>query len=344
MGPLYCPRCRRPWYACTCRRKSEELPEKIDCSFICMPAFLNFDKEKNKKDMFITQSGAVAVKKNGNKNSSEFGGSTFGGSTFGGNDDCFIRNESSYVIESQCSDKMFDSTGPTRVYDPNENIENTDPNVPNENNNDDDDYPNDLVEGVDEEFLNGFLDEKKESVVYNHEMENKRNFIRRKLDFCKKFYFDANDQLLLNHRSFLRYSGITTFDVGYAWKNKVDKMDKIELLCQLVNEVNQIKACCLQLYYRESAVSVSKGRREKLVKKYIGIGHEKDFNESVEREVKEFVWFLKTYKKRYLDVKDRVMKVLGLDEEFLKSIKTFEDVYDYFIYHLDTKNGQFNVV
>lgn len=327
MGPLYCPRCRRPWYACTCRRKSEELPEKIDCSFTCMAAFLNFDKEK--------------VKKNVNRNF-EFGGSTFGGSTFGGSEH---GNNDSYVIESQCSDKLFDSTGPTRVYDPKENIENNDPNVPvDENVNDDDNYPNDLVEGVDEEFLNGFLDEKKESVVYNHEMENKRNFIRRKLDFCKKFYFDANDQLLLNHRSFLRYSGITTFDVGYAWKNKVDKMDKIELLCQLVNEVNQIKACCLQLYYRESAVSVSKGRREKLVKKYIGTGHEKDFNESVEREVKEFVWFLKIYKKRYLDVKDRVIKVLGLDEEFLKSIKTFEDVYDYFIYHLDAKNGQFNIV
>lgn len=326
MGPLYCPRCRRPWYACTCRRKSDELPEKIDCSFTCMAAFLNFDKEKNKKNV--------------NRNS-EFGGSTFGGSTFGGSE---RGNNDSYVIESQCSDKLFDSTGPTRVYDPNENIENTDPNVNDENVHDDDNVATDLVEGVDEDFLNGFLDEKKESVVYNHEMENKRNFIRRKLDFCKKFYFDANDQLLLNHRSFLKYSGIPTFEVGYAWKNRVDKMDKIELLCQLVNEVSQIKACCLQLYYRESAVSVSKGRRDKLVRKYIGEGHEQEFKESVEKEVKEFVWFLKVYKKRYLDIKDRIVKVLGLDEEFLKSIKTFEDVYDYFIFHLDLKKGSYNLL
>lgn len=328
--PGYCPR-HGPFAGVVCwqcirGKKSEELPEKIDCSFTCMAAFLNFDKEK--------------MKKNVNRNS-EFNNSTFGSSNVNGTE---YGNDNSYVIESQCSDKLFDSTGPTRVYDPNENIENTNPNVPVENVNDDDDVAPNLVEGVDEDFLNGFLDEKKESVVYNHEMENKRNFIRRKLDFCKKFYFDANDQLLLNHRSFLKYSGISTFEVGYAWKNRVDKMDKIELLCQLVNEVNQIKACCLQLYYRESAVSVSKGRRDKLVKKYIGEGHEQEFKESVEREVKEFVWFLKVYKKRYLDIKDRIVKILGLDEEFLKSIKTFEDVYDYFIYHLDLKKGCFNVM
>lgn len=321
MGPLYCPRCRRPWYACNCRRKYEELPEKIDCSFICMPAFLNFDKNKPNKN-----NGSCI-----NNDSTPY-------STSNASFRDIIHQP--HQPEPDIFDEIVSSGSTTVLCDSNKDVENRDPNIPDDN----DDFRDDLVEGVDEEFLNGFLDEKKESVVYNHEMENKRNFIRRKLDFCKKFYFDANDQLLLNHRSFLKYSGITTFEVGYAWKNRVDKMDKIELLCQLVNEVNQIKACCLQLYYRESAVSVSKGRREKLVKKYIGIGHEKDFNESVEREVKEFVWFLKTYKKRYLDVKDRVMKVLGLDEEFLKSIKTFEDVYDYFIYHLDKKNGQFNVV
>ena len=253
----------------------------------------------------------------------EFGGSTFGGSTFGGSE--------------FGSEPLFDSTGPTEIYNPNENDENHDPNVPLDDN--DDDVDNDhLVEGVDEEFLTGFLDENKGSVVYNNKMEEKRNYLRKKLDYNKRFYFDANDQLLLNHRSFLKYSQISTFEVGYAWKNRVDRMDKVELLSQLVNEINQIKACCLQLYYRESAVSVSKRRRHHLVEKYIGSGHEKDFNESVEREVKEFVWFLKVYKKRYLDIKDRVVKVLGLDEDLIKSVKTYEDVYDYFIYRLDSNN------
>lgn len=244
-------------------------------------------------------------------------------------------NYDSYVIESQSSEPLFDSNGPTRIYDPNENDENHDPNVSLDDNDDDNDNVP-LVEGVDEEFLNGFLDEGKDSVVYNNKMEEKRNYLRKKLDYNKRFYFDANDQLLLNHRSFLKYSQISTFEVGYAWKNRVDRMDKVELLSQLVNEINQIKACCLQLYYRESAVSVSKRRRHHLVEKYIGGGHEKDFNESVEREVKEFVWFLKVYKKRYLDIKDRVVRVLGLDEDLIKSIKTYDDVYDYFIYRLDS--------
>lgn len=248
-----------------------------------------------------------------------------------------FRDDNSYFIESQSSEPLFDSSGPTRIYNPNENDENCDPNVPMDDN--DDDVDNDhLVEGVDEEFLNGFLDESKGSVVYNNKMEEKRNYLRKKLDYNKRFYFDANDQLLLNHRSFLKYSQISTFEVGYAWKNRVDRMDKVELLSQLVNEINQIKACCLQLYYRESAVSVSKRRRHHLVEKYIGSGHEKDFNESVEREVKEFVWFLKVYKKRYLDIKDRVVRILGLDEDLIKSIKTYEDVYDYFIYRLDSNN------
>lgn len=248
-----------------------------------------------------------------------------------------FRDDNSYFIESQSSEPLFDSTGPTIIYDPNENDENHDPNVPMDDNDDNIDT-NSLVEGVDEEFLNGFLDENKNTVVFNNKMEEKRNYLRKKLDYSKRFYFDANDQLLLNHRSFLKYSQISTFEVGYAWKNRVDRMDKIELLTQLVNEINQIKACCLQLYYRESAVSVSKRRRHHLVEKYIGTSHEKDFNETVEKEVKEFVWFLKVYKKRYLDIKDRVSKVLGLDEDLIKSIKTFDDVYDYFIYRLDSNN------
>lgn len=295
----------------------------------------------NPKQGFEKENRKILQRKNGSNKLrlsygklSEFGGSTFGGSTFG---DSEHGNNDSYVIESQSSEPLFDSTGPTKVYDPNENSENINPNVPMDDN--DDDVDNDhLVEGVDEEFLTGFLDENKGSVVYNNKMEEKRNYLRKKLDYNKRFYFDANDQLLLNHRSFLKYSQISTFEVGYAWKNRVDRMDKVELLSQLVNEINQIKACCLQLYYRESAVSVSKRRRHHLVEKYIGSGHEKDFNESVEREVKEFVWFLKVYKKRYLDIKDRVVKILGLDEDLIKSIKTYEDVYDYFIYRLDSSN------
>lgn len=287
-----------------------------------------FIKGTNPKQGFEKENRKILQRKNGSNKLrlsygklSEFGGSTFGGSTFGGSE--------------FGSEPLFDSSGPTEIYNPNENDENHDPNVPMDDNDDDNDNVP-LVEGVDEDFLNGFLDEGKDSVVYNNKMEEKRNYLRKKLDFNKRFYFDANDQLLLNHRSFLKYSQISTFEVGYAWKNRVDRMDKVELLSQLVNEINQIKACCLQLYYRESAVSVSKRRRHHLVEKYIGSGHEKDFNESVEREVKEFVWFLKVYKKRYLDIKDRVVKILGLDEDLIKSIKTYDDVYDYFIYRLDS--------
>lgn len=298
-----------------------------------------FFKGKSSKQGVERENRKVLPGKNGSnvlgflpKRLNEFGGSTFGGSTFGGSEH---GNDDSYFIESQSSEQLFDSTGPTKVYDPNENTENINPNVPMDDKDDDNDNVP-LVEGVDEDFLNGFLDEGKDSVVYNNKMEEKRNYLRKKLDYNKRFYFDANDQLLLNHRSFLKYSQISTFEVGYAWKNRVDRMDKVELLSQLVNEINQIKACCLQLYYRESAVSVSKKRRHHLVEKYIGSGHEKDFNESVEREVKEFVWFLKVYKKRYLDIKDRVVRILGLDEDLIKSIKTYDDVYDYFIYRLDS--------
>lgn len=322
--PGYCPR-HGPFAGVVCwqcirGKKSEELPEKIDISFTCMPAFLNFDKEK--------------IQSNAKRNSNSYPvNSTISGSEYG--------NDNSYVIESQCSDKLFDANGTTRVYDPNENVENTDPNVPVENGVDDDvnddGVDSHLADGVDEQFLTEFLDEAKDSAVYNQKMEEKRSFIKTKLDYGRRFYFESNDQLLLNHNSFLRYSGISNFDVGYAWKNKVDRMDKFQLLCQLVNEMNQIKACCLQLYYRESAISVCPSRRIKLIQKYIGKSHENEFKTKTEREVKEFVWFLKIYKRRYLNVQERVKNVLGLDVEFIKSIKTYDDVYDYFIYNCNLK-------
>jgi hypothetical protein len=115
-------------------------------------------------------------------------------------------------------------------------------------------------------------------------------------------------------------------------------MDKIELMAQLVNEINQIKSCCLQLYYRESSCLVSTKRRERLIRKYIGKNFENEFKDMVEKEVKEFIWLLDVYKKRFLDVKNRLIKLLGIDEDFIKSIKSYEDVYDYFIYRLDVKD------
>lgn len=228
----------------------------------------------------------------------------------------------------------------TPILFPNhDDIENSDPNVPNSNDLDDDLGVDDhIADGVDENFLSSFNEEKKESVVFNRKMEEKRDYLRRKLDRSKRFYYDANDQLALNRQSFLRYSGIPTFEVGYAWKNRVDRMDKIELMAQLVNEITQIRNCCLQLYYRESSCCVSKKRRERLISKYIGKTHENQFKEVIEKEVKEFVWFLEVYKKRYLDVKNRLVRTLGLEDDFLKSIKSYEDVYDYFIYHLENKD------
>lgn len=326
MGPLYCPRCRRPWYACTCRRKIEQ-EEKIDCSFICMPAFLNFDKDNSKKT----------------QRDSDNGNCVNDGSTHYSTPSSFRD-----VIHQphQPETSIFDeivSSGSTVIYDSNENNENRNPNVnfntPSEtvvdDENNDDGVDSHLADDVDEQFLNDFLDEEKGSII--RKMEEKRSFIKTKLDYSRRFYFESNDQLLLNHNSFLRYSGISNFDVGYAWKNKVDRMDKFQLLCQLVNEMNQIKACCLQLYYRESAISVCPSRRIKLIQKYIGKSHENEFKTKTEREVKEFVWFLKIYKRRYLNVQERVKNVLGLDVEFIKSIKTYDDVYDYFIFNCNIK-------
>ena len=256
----------------------------------------------------------------------------------------FINHHDPGEVPTQTSDDIeeFDSSGTTVLFNGvNENVENVNPNIPDENGVDgdinDDGVDSHLADGVDEQFLTEFLDEAKDSAVYNQKMEEKRSFIKTKLDYGRRFYFESNDQLLLNHNSFLRYSGISNFDVGYAWKNKVDRMDKFQLLCQLVNEMNQIKACCLQLYYRESAISVCPSRRIKLIQKYIGKSHENEFKTKTEREVKEFVWFLKIYKRRYLNVQERVKNVLGLDVEFIKSIKTYDDVYDYFIYNCNLK-------
>jgi len=54
MGPLYCPICRRPWYACTCSRRrthkeETEKLENIDSSFVCMAAEIEMDKKETEK-------------------------------------------------------------------------------------------------------------------------------------------------------------------------------------------------------------------------------------------------------------------------------------------------------
>ena len=259
--------------------------------------------------------------------------------TFKRNNENASTSESRLLFDTNDIIEEFDSSCTTELFNPNDDSENRNPNVPVEDDMDDgDNIEHDLADGVDENFLNSFHEEKNESVVYNHQMEEKRDYLRKKLDHSKRFYFESNNQLTLNRQSFLKYSGIPTFEVGYAWKNRVDRMDKIELMAQLVNEINQIKSCCLQLYYRESSCLVSTKRREKLIRKYIGKNFENEFKDMVEKEVKEFIWFLDVYKKRFLEVKNRLIKLLGIDEDFIKSIKSYEDVYDYFIYRLDVKD------
>ena len=169
-------------------------------------------------------------------------------------------------------------------------------------------------------------------------LEKKRKMLKERIESSKKFYRENfGYQILLNHESYVRFSKIENFKYGYKYKNKVDNMSKIELLCQLVNERIQVKYVCRRLYFRESAVRLEEGQKNLLLRKYIGKSTSviTGFKSQLEQEIKELVWCLGVYRERFLYIKSLLCLKLGLEEEAIKSIKDYDDVYEYFIIHLD---------
>lgn len=150
--------------------------------------------------------------------------------------------------------------------------------------------------------------------------------VRQKIQNAKRFYLDHfNYQINLNHDSYVRLSGITDFNVGYKYKNLVEKMDKVETLTQLVNERYKLRTVCKTMYYREASLKLDTGVNKDLLTKYLGLGLN-DIKSVVKQELKENSWFLKVYRDRLLFISERLKSNFNLTSDEIKSVRDYDDI------------------
>lgn len=182
---------------------------------------------------------------------------------------------------------------------------------------------------VDEnEFL--AVDKEKEAI------EEKRRVLKETIETSKRFYRENYSyQVLLSHESYVRYGKIKDFK-DYKYKSLVEKMGKIQLLTQLVNERNQIQTTCQKIYYREGVMILDENNNKRLMNQYIGGERAITlFQKTCKQEIQELKWSLSIYRQRFLYIRSLLVRQLGIADEALKLVKTFDDVYDYFLIHMD---------
>lgn len=167
--------------------------------------------------------------------------------------------------------------------------------------------------------------------ILNEDEKDDKVEVKRKIQQAKRFYLDHfNYQVNLNHEAYVRLSGISDFGVGYRYKNLVEKMDKLELLTQLVNERYKIRTICKTMYYREASLKLDNKTNSDLLGKYLGLGVN-DNKILVKQELKENNWFLKVYRDRLLFVTDQLKDRFSLDLEEIKLIRDYDDVLSYIL-------------
>ena len=153
--------------------------------------------------------------------------------------------------------------------------------------------------------------------------------LKQLINRAKRFYLDSfNYQINLCHDSYVRLSGIRDFGVGYKYKNLVEKMEKVELLTQLVNERHKLRVVCKTMYYRETSLRLDNKTNGDLLCKYLGLGL-KENRSVVKQELKENSWFLKVYRDRLLFVSDLLESKYKLTKDEIKSVRDYDDVLNF---------------
>lgn len=150
-------------------------------------------------------------------------------------------------------------------------------------------------------------------------------------EFYKKNW---NNQILLKEESYLKFSKIKEFGVGYRYENLIGKMGLIQLLTQYVNESNQIRYVCRKIYFIESGIKEGNAKnKSKLLKKLISNSELvlDQFRSDLKVKKDQWYWILSVYRQRYLYVKDKLKcysDLAGLYEVWTK-IHDYEVLYDF---------------
>lgn len=158
---------------------------------------------------------------------------------------------------------------------------------------------------------------------------NEKESVERRIQEAKKFYFLHFDyQISLNHESYVRFHSIPNFNVGYKYSNLIEKMEKIELLTQVVNERMKLRAACRTMYFRETSLRLDDKTNVRLLSKYLGVSL-KENRLLIKKDVEEFEWFIKIYRNRLNFVCDILRVKFGLTNDELIHVRNYEDVINY---------------
>ena len=173
------------------------------------------------------------------------------------------------------------------------------------------------------------------TVLEDNEEQLAKQHLKVVIEESRKFYtVNYNYQILLKHESYVRYSNVDNFNVGYKYDNICSKMDFIQLLTQYVNEAIQIRYVCRRLYFIECSLNQQNSIKEKeFLNKYISKNEStlNKFKQQIVQEKREYLWYLKVYKDRYLYIKNKLSTLNILDGYYLewRKIKDYDDVYKF---------------
>lgn len=168
---------------------------------------------------------------------------------------------------------------------------------------------------------------------YSEEQSSKDKEIQDKIDSAKWFYLKNQqyDYISLKKGVYDKYKSDVKF-LGIQFTKMFDtEDDMIILLTQYVNEKREMKRLGKMLFYRELYLSTCKNKSvNQLFKKYIG-ETEQLFIFDCKNLVDNYRWCFLVHKNRLVYIKNRINSlVVDSDDLNLKSIKSYDDVFNYF--------------
>lgn len=168
---------------------------------------------------------------------------------------------------------------------------------------------------------------------YSEEPSMKDKELQDKIDSNKWFYLKNQkyDYIILKKTVYDRYKNDTSF-IGNIYTNSFEnEEDMVVLLTQFVNEKKEMKKLGKMLFYRELYLSTYKNKSvNQLFKRYIG-ETEQLFVYDCKNYVNYYRWCFLVHKNRLEFIKNRINSlVIGSDNLNLKSIRNYDDVFNYF--------------
>lgn len=165
------------------------------------------------------------------------------------------------------------------------------------------------------------------------ELDETLTDIRKKVDTYRWFYLknDKFDIIALRKKTvFTKYKNKKDF-IGFKYQDMFkNEKNLIRLVCQLVNEMEKMKATGKVLFFRELYLATRKNSGvQKLFKTYIAEGNDDSFAIEQKENVDYYRWCFLVYRNRYNYIFHLIIQIFNYTQESLKSIKNYNDVFDF---------------